>query len=311
MLPYTEGRVSLTQGSPVVTGIDTYWRLCVMPGDKFSIDHSHYYIVMEVVSDTELAIDVPYPGASVQEQNYPIVRDSAEWGMNAIIAQQVTELMFLYKTRLVDASGIKGDPGDPAVVDKGVWQIGTAYSERDMVRSPNKNGTVVFYICLLAVQSNTPPKDDAEHWFSYQGLDGPPPAHRWDGTSLIISNPDGTDGEAVNLVGPKGDTGSSVFPPIQLPVLTAGITLSADHAAKRIIFNTPDPCTVYLPSSGLPEGFHCMIRNAGGGQISVEADELCIIENETLRWSDPTKYGGIMLDAITPQYTYFLMGGFD
>ena len=43
----------------------------------------------------------------------------------------------------------------------------------------------------------------------------------------------------------------------------------------------------------------------------MEADGLCIIENETLRWSDPTKYGGIMLDAITPQYTYFLMGGFD
>ena len=311
MLPYTEGNVAVTQGSATITGSDTYWQLCVLPGDKFSVDHSHFYIVMEVVSDTEITIDILYPGESANEQSYLVIRDSSEWGMNALISQQVTNLMYLYKTRLVDASGIKGDPGDPAVTDKGVWQIGTAYSERDLVRSPNDNDTVVFYCCLLAVQSNTPPKDDAEHWFSFQGLDGPPPAHRWNGTSLIFSNPDGTDGEAVNLAGQKGDTGSSIFPTIQLPVLTASITLTESHAARRIIFNTPDPCTVHLPSSSLPEGFHCMVRNAGGGQINVVADGNCIIENETLQWSDPAKYGGIMLDATTPQYTYFLMGGFD
>lgn len=311
MLPYKEGTVAVTQGSAAVTGTDTYWHKCVAVGDKFSVDHSHFYIVVEVASDTQMTIDIPYPDESASEQSYLIVRDSSEWGMNALVSQQVTELMHLYKTRLVDAAGIKGEPGDSAVTDKGVWQLGVAYAERDLVRAANKSGATVFYCCLIAVQGNTPPKEDSEHWFSFQGLDGPAPAHKWSGTSLIILNPDGTDGGAVDLKGQKGDTGSSIFPTIQLPVLTASITLSESHAARRAIFNTPDACTVHLPSSGLPEGFHCMVRNAGGGQVSVVKDGNCIVENETLQWSDPAKYGGIMLDAVTPQYTYFLMGGFD
>lgn len=89
------------------------------------------------------------------------------------------------------------------------------------------------------------------------------------------------------------------------------VTLTMDHAARRLIFTNPNPCTVILPQNGLDEGFHCLVRNSGGGELSVQVSGAAVLENSVSRWSDPTKYGSIMLEAREPYFSYFLMGGLE
>ena len=99
--------------------------------------------------------------------------------------------------------------------------------------------------------------------------------------------------------------------PIYLQQDVTTYTLSEESAARRIIFTSPNPCTVLLPSTGLPTGFHCLIRNAGGGSLTVVPTGNAVIENTILKWSDPTKYGSVLLESTSPFYTYFLMGGLE
>lgn len=89
------------------------------------------------------------------------------------------------------------------------------------------------------------------------------------------------------------------------------VTLTMDHAARRLIFTNPNPCTVILPQNGLDEGFHCLVRNSGGGELNVQVSGAAVLENSISRWSDPTKYGSIMLEAREPYFSYFLMGGLE
>ena len=98
--PYIEGVVTVTQGSNSVTGVNTYWLKQVRPGDKFTTDHDLWYIITEVISDTIIKIDSPYKGISESGINYIIARDSAQWGMNAKVASDVSELMGIYKLGL-------------------------------------------------------------------------------------------------------------------------------------------------------------------------------------------------------------------
>ncbi|WP_352402677.1 carbohydrate-binding protein [Pyramidobacter sp.] len=102
MIPYSEGTLNVNNGSATVTGNATYWSSQVRPGDKLTLDHDVWYLVASVESDTSLTLDVPYHGATALTQDYVIVRDSSDWGMNAEIARDVTELMHLYKARLLD-----------------------------------------------------------------------------------------------------------------------------------------------------------------------------------------------------------------
>lgn len=99
--------------------------------------------------------------------------------------------------------------------------------------------------------------------------------------------------------------------PIILPTDTTTLTLTANHAARRIIFTSPNPCTILLPQEGLIEGFHCLVRNSGGGSLKVQTVGAAVIENSIRTWSDPTKYGSIMLETFKPYYTFFLMGGLE
>ena len=99
--------------------------------------------------------------------------------------------------------------------------------------------------------------------------------------------------------------------PIRLQQGVTTYTLAEESAARRIIFTSPNPCTVLLPSTGLPTGFHCLIRNAGGGSLTVVPTGNAVIENTILKWSDPTKYGSVLLESTSPFYTYFLMGGLE
>ncbi|MCI7403740.1 hypothetical protein [Pyramidobacter sp.] len=102
MIPYNEGTIDVTYGSAAIVGHDTYWRSQVRPGDKLTLNHDVWYLVASVESDTALTLDVPYRGPNALTQSYTVARDSSNWGMNAEISRDVTELMQLYKTRLLD-----------------------------------------------------------------------------------------------------------------------------------------------------------------------------------------------------------------
>lgn len=99
--------------------------------------------------------------------------------------------------------------------------------------------------------------------------------------------------------------------PIILDSNIDNLTLSDDYIARRIIFTNPNPCTVFLPSSGLVEGFHCLVRNSGGGSLTAQVVSPAVLENSFSIWSDPTKYGSIMLELTQPYFSYFLMGGLE
>ena len=99
--------------------------------------------------------------------------------------------------------------------------------------------------------------------------------------------------------------------PILLPSATNALVLSMTEAARRIIFTCPDPCVVHLPPRGLVSGFHCLVRNSGGGSLSVATQGEAILENTITSWSDPTKYGSILLESVDPVYSYFVMGGLE
>jgi len=99
--------------------------------------------------------------------------------------------------------------------------------------------------------------------------------------------------------------------PIILDSNIDNLTLSDDYIARRIIFTNPNPCTVYLPSSGLVEGFYCLVRNSGGGSLTAQVVSPAVLENSFSTWSDPTKYCSIMLESTQPYFSYFLMGGLE
>lgn len=68
-----------------------------------------------------------------------------------------------------------------------------------------------------------------------QGDKGDTPKHKWTGTKLQFQNPDGTWGKAVDLQGPKGDTGGgSGWLAILASDSTAGSGVDAVKYARRI-----------------------------------------------------------------------------
>ncbi len=92
---------------------------------------------------------------------------------------------------------------------------------------------------------------------------------------------------------------------------TTAVTLSAELAGRRVILNSPGRCTVYLPATGLPEGFECMVRNAGGGPLVVSPLDGARVENDLWRWSDPTQYGSILLESAQGANRFYLLGGLE
>jgi hypothetical protein len=65
------GTVSVTNGSPTVTGTDTTWNTGVQPGAMFYVrgDATPYYVA-SVVSNTQLALSAPYQGVTRGDQFY-------------------------------------------------------------------------------------------------------------------------------------------------------------------------------------------------------------------------------------------------
>jgi hypothetical protein len=76
MSQYKAYTVSVTKGSPTVTGSLTEFVANVSPGDAFLIaGETAPYTVAAIVSDTELTLTAPYAGDDQSGVNYRITRD--------------------------------------------------------------------------------------------------------------------------------------------------------------------------------------------------------------------------------------------
>lgn len=72
---YRAGTVSVTQGSPVVTGSQTAWLAEVSPGDAFLLGGLLYlYEIVSVDSDTQLTLYDPIASATASGQSYAVQR---------------------------------------------------------------------------------------------------------------------------------------------------------------------------------------------------------------------------------------------
>ncbi len=73
---YREGTVSVTNGSKIVTGSDTYWLSAGLhAGDIFSLDGVTDYEIDAVSSNTQLTLTTAYSGSSSSGESYSIVRN--------------------------------------------------------------------------------------------------------------------------------------------------------------------------------------------------------------------------------------------
>ncbi|WP_462166997.1 hypothetical protein [Pseudoalteromonas sp. GB43] len=91
---YRTGKVTLTKGSDVVTGVGTYWASAVnkpVAGDMFALTNRIYEVV-EVVSDTEIKIDEAYDLATKVNAKYGIMR-SVSATTNTRLAAQVSDTL--------------------------------------------------------------------------------------------------------------------------------------------------------------------------------------------------------------------------
>lgn len=75
-MQYKAGTVSVTNGSNIVSGVDTAWLAEASVGDLFTLQNSGvWYQVAAVVSDTSLQLAAPYGGATAAGQAYALTRD--------------------------------------------------------------------------------------------------------------------------------------------------------------------------------------------------------------------------------------------
>ena len=104
MTPYSEGMVSITKGSDIIEGHDTYWERQVRIGDKFIVSQTCFYIVTEILKSWRLRVHTGIQEESAGPIAYIIARDSAEWGNNIDIAQDITNLLGKYQLGLEKAT---------------------------------------------------------------------------------------------------------------------------------------------------------------------------------------------------------------
>lgn len=76
MAQYKTGTVSVTNGSVVVTGINTIWVTNGQIGNLFTVgDDRVWYEVASIDSDTQLTLSAPYAGTTAAGQSYALTRD--------------------------------------------------------------------------------------------------------------------------------------------------------------------------------------------------------------------------------------------
>ena len=160
MLPYKTGTVDITTGLPNVVGAGTAFLANVRPGDLLTIDYQHWYPVAQIIDDTNLILDLDYPGETTTEQGYSVSRISSNWGMNSNIEAELVALIDDFQTRLdEDWKGIKGDKGDVAFRICGYYSATHTYVPGDIVSKNSKA-----WICILLTTGNDPEELASAYW---------------------------------------------------------------------------------------------------------------------------------------------------
>ncbi len=124
---YKTGTVSVTNGSPTVTGTLTEFLTHCKVGDIFTIDKARIYEIQSVDSDTQVTLSESYAGSTNAASAYYIIPNFTN-SLNAEVVARVIDLIDLYEDAL--DRDFKGDPG---MVWKGAYSAGTQYAKDDVV----------------------------------------------------------------------------------------------------------------------------------------------------------------------------------
>ena len=96
---YRVGTVSVTQGSPTVTGNGTVFTSVVREGDMFTVDENIFYEIAAVVSDTQLTLTKNYAQASASNVSYAIVPLSPRRHLASDLGTRVDNLIVRYRDK--------------------------------------------------------------------------------------------------------------------------------------------------------------------------------------------------------------------
>ena len=96
---YRVGTVSVTQGSPTVTGNGTVFTSVVREGDMFTVDENIFYEIAAVVSDTQLTLTKNYAQASASNVSYAIVPLSPRRFLASDLGTRVDNLIVRYRDK--------------------------------------------------------------------------------------------------------------------------------------------------------------------------------------------------------------------
>ena len=112
MTTYSTGTVTVTNGSPIVTGVSTFWQGAIIEGDLFALTLAGPFYEIIAFTDTQITLDRNYEAATQAGQAYSILRLSATRQTEFHLNAQVQELIDLYK---VNPSIIGGTVDDTVI----------------------------------------------------------------------------------------------------------------------------------------------------------------------------------------------------
>ncbi|QKV18708.1 hypothetical protein [Oricola thermophila] len=89
---YSDGTVTVSNGSTTVTGSGTAWEVALVAGGILFVG-TDAAVIEEVVSDTELTLTRPWTGDPATNASYDIVLDSAEAARTIIANRQMADIV--------------------------------------------------------------------------------------------------------------------------------------------------------------------------------------------------------------------------
>ena len=117
---YRVGSVNVTQGSRVVTGINTYWLDAGLnPGDIFAHDSQTIYEIESITDSTHITLKTEYEGATAADIPYHIIRNFTAT-MPADIAAKTAQLLGDFRRYVdTDMQSIQGKSAYEIACDHG------------------------------------------------------------------------------------------------------------------------------------------------------------------------------------------------
>ncbi|MDY0206210.1 MAG: hypothetical protein RBR82_06245 [Pseudomonas sp.] len=145
---YREGTISVTNGSTVVTGVNTYWAASIVAGDSLLAADKQYEIT-SVDSDTQLTLTTAYTGDTATGLSYAIIVISTT---TSGLASRITNVATLWQTRENEIAA---------------WQAGTLdggpnLDGRYPLTAPD--GTITYAYCPAAISAMS---SGASDWADY------------------------------------------------------------------------------------------------------------------------------------------------